>query len=115
MAEFLLMLHLLFILYMVIGFPIGLITNHTLFRWVHAGCLAGVTLLMVLGLPCPLTALEEIYSGNTYEGSFLATWLNRIIYLEWFDPGKVFIMDLVFAGLVFSSFLWRPLSKKNRR
>ena len=72
-----------------------------------------ITLLMILRIPCPLTVLEESSSGESYEGSFLATWLNRIIYMEWFTPQIVFIIDMIFAALVFSSFWWRPLKRKS--
>jgi hypothetical protein len=98
----------------VIGFPVALITNHRLFRLIHAGVLAFITSLMILRIPCPITVLEEASTGESYEGSFLATWLNRIIYVEWFTPRTVFIIDMIFAVLVFSSFLWWPLKKKPR-
>jgi len=115
MALFLLILHFAVILFMVIGFPVALITNHRLFRLIHSGVLAFITLLMVLRIPCPLTALEESSSGGSYQGSFLATWLNRIIYVEWFTPQSIFIIDMVFAVLVFSSYWWWPLKKKEKR
>ena len=113
MAEALLVLHLLVVLFLVIGFPIALITNHTLFRCVHAALLGGITLLILLGIPCPLTVWEEAWGSRSYDGSWLAVWLNRILYLEWWDPEWVFWLDLGFAGLVFSSFIWRPLRKSN--
>ena len=109
MLEIVQAAHLAVILFLVVGFVIGLATNHTGFRLIHAGVLAGITLLMLLGIPCPLTLVEENLSGASYQGSFLAVWLNRIIYLTWFDPQSVFWMDMAFAVLVFSSFLWRPL------
>ncbi len=112
MAIFILLLHLGVILFMVIGFPVALITNNRRFRLIHAGVLAFITLLMILQIPCPLTVLEEGTSGESYEGSFLATWLNRIIYMEWFTPQRVFVVDMIFAGVVFSSFWWRPLKRK---
>jgi len=112
MAVFILMLHLGVILFMVIGFPVALITNNRRFRLIHAGVLAFITLLMILQIPCPLTVLEEGTSGESYEGSFLATWLNRIIYMEWFTPQRVFMVDMIFAAVVFSSFWWRPLKRK---
>ncbi len=112
MATFILILHLTVILFNVLGFPVALITNHRRFRLIHAGVLGFVTLLMIVQIPCPLTVFEEILSGESYEGSFLAEWLNRIIYMEWFTPRTVFIMDMVFAVVVFSSFWWRPLKKK---
>ena len=112
MAVFILLLHLGVILFVVIGFPVALITNHRRFRLIHAGVLAFITLLMILQIPCPLTVLEEGTSGESYAGSFLATWLNRIIYMEWFTPQRVFVVDMIFAAAVFSSFWWRPLKRK---
>ena len=112
MAVLFLIIHFTVILFVVIGFPVALITNHRLFRLSHVGVLIFITLLMILKIPCPLTVLEEGATGESYEGSFLATWLNRIIYMEWFNPRSVFIVDMVFASLVFSSFWWRPLKKK---
>ena len=112
MAILILILHLGVILFVVIGFPVALITNHRRFRLIHAGVLAFITLLMILQIPCPLTVLEEGVSGEAYGGSFLATWLNRIIYVEWFTPHTVFVIDMIFAAAVFSSFGWRPLKKK---
>ncbi|MEE8260167.1 MAG: DUF2784 domain-containing protein [Nitrospinaceae bacterium] len=114
MELFLLILHFAVILFMVIGFAVALITNHRWFRLIHAGVLAFITLLMILRIPCPLTVLEEASTGESYGGSFLATWLNRIIYVEWFTPQTVFIVDMIFAVLVFSSFWWRPLKRKPR-
>ena len=114
MELFLLILHFAVILFMVIGFAVALITNHRWFRLIHAGVLAFITLLMILRIPCPLTVLEEASTGESYGGSFLATWLNRIIYVEWFTPQTVFIVDMIFAALVFSSFWWRPLKRKPR-
>lgn len=113
MAVLILILHLAVILFVVIGFPVALITNHRAFRLIHAGVLAFITLLMILGIPCPLTILEETSAGESYEGSFIATWLNRIIYVEWFTPQTVFIIDMIFAALVFSSFWWKPLARKS--
>ena len=112
MAIFFLILHFAVILFMVIGFPFGLITNRRWFRLVHAGVLAFITSLMILRIPCPLTVLEESSAGDSYQGSFLATWLNRLIYVDWFTPQSIFIIDLIFAALVFSSFWWRPLKRK---
>lgn len=114
MAVLFLILHLTVILFVVIGFPVALITNHRRFRLLHVGVLVFITSLMILQIPCPLTVLEEAATGESYEGSFIATWLNRIIYMEGFTPRAVFIGDMIFAALVFSSFWWRPLKRKPR-
>ena len=113
MVEIILTAHLLVILFFIVGFPLGLVYNRRGFRLFHAGALGLIVLLMVLRIPCPLTVIEEDLSGGSYQGSFIAFWLNRIIYVEWFDPKNVLIADLCILVLVFSSFYWYPLPKKN--
>lgn len=112
MATFILTLHFLVILFFIVGFPVGLKLNHRRFRYFHSAALTAVTLLMALGIPCPLTIWEEVLTDSSYEGSFIAFWLNRIIYLEWLDPTHVLVLDFCFAALVFSSFIWYPVKKK---
>ncbi len=103
MATLILSFHLLIILFFIVGFPAGLILNHRGLRYFHSAALAGVTLLMALGIPCPVTVWEESIRDVSYEGSFIATWLKQIVYLEWFDPVHVLILDICFALLVFTS------------
>ncbi len=115
MVELVLILHFLAVLVFILGFPLGLFYNSRLFRIIHFSALAGVTLLMVIGIPCPLTVLEEILRQDpVYAGSFIASWLNRILYMAGFDPEDVLFMDLGFVALVASSFFWRPLKPANR-
>ena len=110
MVELVLGVHFLVVLFIIIGFPVGLILNARLFRIIHASTLAGVTLLMVLKIPCPLTIWEEaLRQAPVYEGSFLASWLNRIIYLEDFDASFVPYLAVGFLVLTISSFIWKPL------
>ena len=111
MSEIVLTVHFIIVLFFIAGFFIGLSWNQPLFRYIHAGSLGGITLLMILGIPCPLTSLEEALRSQSYEGSFLATWLNRILYLEWFDSSHVLIADVLFMALVLSSFWWYPVKK----
>jgi hypothetical protein len=109
MVELVIGVHFLIVLFFILGFPIGLFCNFRLFRIIHASMLAAVSLLMVLGIPCPLTIWEKtLRQSPVYEGSFLAAWLNKILYMEGFDPTHVMIMDFAFTVLVISSFYWRP-------
>ena len=109
MVELVLSFHFLIVLFFILGFPVGLYFNHRLFRIIHASTLSGVSLLMMLGIPCPLTIWEEtLRQSPVYEGSFLATWLNKILYMEGFDPTHVMLMDFAFLVLVMSSFYWFP-------
>ncbi|MFQ5717190.1 MAG: DUF2784 domain-containing protein, partial [Nitrospinales bacterium] len=61
------------------------------------------------------TLWEEELLDSSYEGSFLANWLRKIVYLAWFEPRHVFILDICFAALVFSSFIWRPVDKSEKK
>ncbi len=110
MVEFLLIIHFVIILFIIFGFPIGLVYNSRLFRIIHASTLAGVSLLMVLKVPCPLTIWEEtLRQSPIYEGSFTTSWFNRIIYLEDFDASFMPYLSVGFFFLVMSSFFWFPL------
>ncbi len=110
MVELVLASHFIVVLYLIAGFPVGLYYNHRLFRIIHASVLAAISLLMLLGIPCPLTIWEEMLRQNpVYEGSFIAGWLNRIIYLEGVNPQHVVYLDIGFFLLVLFSFFWRPL------
>ena len=115
MSEIVLIFHFMIVLFFIAGFFIGLVWNQSMFRYIHAGCLGGITLLMVLRIPCPLTLLEESLRNQSYEGSFLATWLNRVLYLEWFDPFHVLIANVLFITLVLSSFWWHPVKKVTQK
>ena len=110
-SEIILTFHFIIVLFFIAGFFIGLFWNQPMFRYIHAGSLGGTTLLMILGIPCPLTLLEESLRHQSYDGSFLATWLNRILYLEWFDPFHVLIANSLFLTLVLSSFWWYPVKR----
>ena len=110
MIEFVLILHFLVILFVIFGFPVGLYCNLHRFRIFHACLLAYISTLMVLGKPCPLTILEEHLRGRAvYEGSFIATWLHRIIYVEGMAADFVVYLSVAFLVLVASSFFWKPL------
>jgi len=52
MSEIVLIFHFMIVLFFIAGFFIGLVWNQSMFRYIHAGCLGGITLLMVLRIPC---------------------------------------------------------------
>ena len=111
MPEIVLTIHFMVVIFLIAAFPIGLYRNNPTFRYIHAGFLGGIVLLMLFKIPCPLTVLEESLGQHYYEGSFLATWINKILYLEWFNPSHVLIANVLFATVVLSSFWWRPVKK----
>src|SRR6266481_3886292 len=82
LAIFVLILHALFILWVVFG---ALLTrSHSILRWLHIASLVWGILTELLPWPCPLTLLEnwlEARAGvEPYEGGFLLHYLDRLIY-----------------------------------
>jgi hypothetical protein len=48
MSEIVLIVHFIIVLFFITGFFAGLIWNQSVFRYIHAGSLGGITLLMML-------------------------------------------------------------------
>ena len=119
-ADITLLVHVLFVLFVVFGlllilagkiFAWGWVYNFS-FRITHLAAIGVVVLQSWLGLICPLTVWEmnlRARAGDSvYEGSFIAYWMQRLLYYraeEW-----VFILlYTLFAILVVASWYWvRP-------
>ena len=122
-ADAVLLLHVLFVLFVVAGLLL-ILTGKLLawswvrnwwFRVVHLAAIVVVVLQAWFGVVCPLTTLEMALrrrAGDaTYEGTFISHWLQSILYYR--APAWVFaVCYTVFALLVVLSWTWvRP----NRR
>ena len=79
MSEIILIVHFMIVLFFIAGFFVGLVWNQSMFRYIHAVFLGGITLLMILRVPCPLTSLEESLRNQSYDGSFLATTSHKLV------------------------------------
>ena len=82
LATVVLLLHALFILWVVFG---ALLTrSRPILRWLHVASLVWGTLTEVLLWPCPLTLLENWLEGKAgiqpYEGGFLLHYLDKLVY-----------------------------------
>lgn len=82
LASAVLILHLLFILWVVFGAIPAFFWPKL--RWVHIVCLIWGILVELLPWPCPLTLLEnwfEVQAGvRPYEGGFLLHYLDATVY-----------------------------------
>jgi len=119
-ADIILLIHVLFVFFVVFGlllilagkiFTWGWVYNFS-FRIAHLVAIGVVVLQSWLGAICPLTVWEmnlRARAGDSvYEGSFIAHWMQRLLYYraeEW-----VFILlYTLFAVLVVASWYWvRP-------
>jgi hypothetical protein len=82
LAISVLLLHALFILWVVFG---ALLTrSRPILRWLHVGSLVWGILTELLPWPCPLTLLENQLEATAsiqpYQGGFLLHYLDKLVY-----------------------------------
>ncbi len=120
LADALLVLHVLFVCFVVFGLIFIYIGYWLTWSWVrnfrfrilHLCAISIVVLQSWLGVICPLTtwemALREKAGAAAYSGSFIQHWLQYLLYYS--APDWVFITAYTaFGGLVLASwFLVRP-------
>ena len=122
-ADLLLFGHALFVAFVVFGLALILAGGMLDWAWVrnrwfriaHLAAIGIVVLQSWLGLICPLTiwemALRERAGSDTYAGSFIAHWLDTLLYYQ--APAWVFTACYTaFAALVVASWFWIPPRRK---
>jgi hypothetical protein len=121
-ADAILMLHALFVAFVVLGLVLVLLgwlrdwrwVRNPWFRLLHVLAIVVVTLQAWLGLSCPLTvwemALREQAGDAVYPGAFIAHWIELLLYYR--APPRVFIVAYtLFAFLVCAAWYLVPPSK----
>ena len=126
-ADAVLLLHALFVFFVVASLPLVFIgkargwswVRNPWFRLAHLLAIAIVVVQAWIGILCPLTTFEMMLrarAGDTvYAGSFVAHWLERLLYHQW--PPWVFVAGYTaFGGLVVAGWIRvRPRSITGRR
>ena len=119
-ADAVLLLHVLVVIFIVLGLVLIFVGNYFAWRWVrdpwfrllHLLAICGVVLLSWLGFICPLTSIEMALRARAgdaaYQGSFISHWLETLLYYQ--APPWVFVVCYtVFGCIVIASwFLVRP-------
>ncbi|MCP4980325.1 MAG: DUF2784 domain-containing protein [Gammaproteobacteria bacterium] len=119
-ADAVLLIHFLFVCFVVLGLVLILAgkplawdwVHHRPFRIVHLFAIGIVVVQSWLGAICPLTLWEmnwrEKAGDAVYTGSFIAHWLERLLFYQ--APPWVFILIYtLFGSLVALSWYWvRP-------
>ncbi|MCK4502407.1 MAG: DUF2784 domain-containing protein [Desulfuromonadales bacterium] len=119
-ADAVLLLHVLVVIFIVLGLVLIFIGNFHAWHWVrnpwfrllHLLAICVVILLSWLSLICPLTSIEmalRTRAGNTaYPGSFISHWLEIVLYYQ--APPWVFVICYTLFGvIVVTSWFWvRP-------
>ena len=120
LADLLLTFHIGIVLFVVLGLIaiwVGVWRKWTWirnpwFRWSHLICVGIIVIQSWLGKLCPLTiwemTLREKAGETTYAGSFIAHWLEELLYIE--APLWAFIIAYTLFGslVLISTLLVRP-------
>lgn len=126
LADLVLTLHVGFVVFVVVGLVLILAGGALGWRWVrgrrfrlaHLAAIGIVVAQAWLGVLCPLTTLEMALrrrAGDAaYAGSFIAHWLEELLYFD--APAWVFTLCYTAFGLlVVASWLWvRPRAPLRR-
>ena len=118
-ADAVLLLHILFVAFVVLGLLLIFIGNARGWSWVcnpwfrlaHLIAISVVVILSWFGIICPLTTIEmELRlqgGGAVYPGSFISHWLETLLYYRL--PTWVFIVCyMIFGTIVAASWFWIP-------
>ena len=118
-ADIVLVLHVLFVAFIIIGLVsvfIGKVLSwswirNPWFRLLHLVAIGVVVIQAWFGIICPLTTLEmelRAQAADTvYTGSFISYWLEKILYYQ-FSPWVFTICYTVFAAAVVYSWYLVP-------
>lgn len=114
LADIIVFIHFLWIVFLIFGALIGVKSKPI--RFLHVSGLVFAIFLQIMGWYCPLTYLEvwlrSMHDPSTaYPGSFIAHYLERIIYIE-LSSGLVFLLTVILC--CFNAFLYlkRPFLRK---
>ncbi len=116
LANAVLSLHVAVVLFVILGFVFIIAGNLRAWRWVnvlwfrlaHLSAIAVVTVQAWIGVICPLTSLEmwllNKAHATTYTGSFIAHWLQYVLYYN--APAWVFTLVYSLFGLIVGATWW---------
>jgi len=125
LADLILVLHLLFVSFVVLGFALILIgiwakwawIRNRLFRTVHMVAIALVVLQAWFGRICILTVwenqLREMAGDPNYSQTFIAYWLQKILFYQ-AEPWIFTTIYTVFGFLVLICWLAGRRNEKKR-
>ena len=101
MADAILVVHFLIVIFIVGGLPAVWLgaalgwrwVRNPWFRYLHLAAIGFVALEALLGVMCPLTVWEDALRGGARAESFVGRWVRHFLFYE--APGWVFTVAYV--------------------
>lgn len=120
LADAILFLHALFVLFVVGGFALILAgagrwswIRNRVFRTLHLAAIGFVAAEALLGITCPLTRWEDLLrAAGPGQRSFIGRWLARLLYYD-FPEWTFALAYCTFAGAVI--WAWRAIPPRSAR
>jgi len=113
LADLTLILHALFILFVVVGG--ALVFWRPGFAWLHIPCAVWGVVIELRGWICPLTYLENdlriAAEGRGYSGGFIDHYLVPLVYPPGLTPGTQVLLGLavLLINAVIYTLVWRKM------
>jgi Protein of Unknown function (DUF2784) len=125
LADLIVVIHALFVMFVVLGLAVILVgaalgwkwVRNPIFRIAHLSAIGSVVAEALFGVDCPLTVWEgqlRRMSGQVgYTGDFLGYWAHRLIFFD-AAPWVFTLIYCVFGGAVLAAFLLAPPRWRHR-
>jgi hypothetical protein len=119
LADVVVGVHLLIVLFILLGVPLIYMGAALHWTWVrswrwrllHLGAILFVATESLLGIRCPLTAWEDTLRGQRTAAGFIERWIDRIIFYD--APAWVFtVAYIAFAALVLVTWISIPPNRQ---
>jgi hypothetical protein len=114
LADFILVVHFAFVLFVVLSLPLIWVGAVAGWRWVrnfpfriaHLAAILCVSAEAAAGIWCPLTVWEDALRGTTPDKSFVSRWIHTVLFYDL--PAWIFTTSYIaFAILV--TWTWRQI------
>jgi hypothetical protein len=122
LADFILLVHFMFVLFVVGGLLAIWIGAAMRWRWVrnlrfriaHFAAIVFVAGEALAGVWCPLTLWEDALRGAASDKSFISRWIHRVLYYDL--PDWVFSAAYVLFALIVAATFWfiRPTTARKK-
>ena len=117
-ADAILLIHFVFVLFIVGGLALTWLGAWRGWHWVHGlahlAAIVFVACEALIGMACPLTLWEDVLRGVANEKSFIARWVHQLMFYS--APEWVFTALYVgFALIVAATFWFVPPQRATRK
>ena len=121
LADLILIVHFLFVLFVVGGFALILTGVKLRWQWVrnyyfrilHLAAIVFVALESLAGVMCPLTLWEDALRGSNSPIGFIQRWVQRVMFYSL--PEWVFSLVYITFALLVAVIFWRVPPERGRK